>query len=87
MDIKQLRNEIDNIDKELVELLEKRMNIVKNVAIYKKNNNLPVLDSSREGEVLQKNVALIKDENLKNSIQEILKSIMDVSKELQKTII
>lgn len=85
MDIKQLRDEIDVIDKQLVKLLEQRMKVVTNVALYKKENNLPVFDETREVEVLAKNVALVQEEELKNSIENILKSIMDISKDFQKT--
>ena len=52
MDIKDLRVEIDNIDRQLVELFCRRMDIAKKVAQYKKENSLPVLDEKREEEKL-----------------------------------
>ena len=42
------RVEIDEIDKELVELIDKRMRVAEKVGSYKKENNLPVLDLARE---------------------------------------
>ena len=60
-DLNQCRKEIDEIDKELVVLFEKRMDIAINVAEYKKENNLPILNYKREKEVIDKNI-----ENLKN---------------------
>ena len=38
MNLSECRNEIDKIDKELVELFEKRMNVAINVAKYKIEN-------------------------------------------------
>ncbi|MDD2516096.1 MAG: chorismate mutase [Candidatus Gracilibacteria bacterium] len=46
------RQEIDHIDKQLIELLAKRFDIIKKVGKYKKDNNIPPLQSSRWQEVL-----------------------------------
>lgn len=48
MDLDNLRNEIDKIDDELIKLFRRRMEIVNQVANYKKKNNLPTLDQNRE---------------------------------------
>ena len=50
MDLQELRVEIDKLDRELVALLEQRMDIVVDVAAYKKAHGLPVLDAGREAE-------------------------------------
>ena len=42
LDIDKLRNEIDDIDKQIIELFEKRMDVVLNVAKYKMERNLPI---------------------------------------------
>ena len=54
MKLDELRNEIDTIDKELVSLFIKRMNCAAEVAEYKKENSLPILDASRERALLNK---------------------------------
>ena len=54
MDINELRNKINETDEKLVELFCKRMNISLEIAKYKKENNLPVLDKNRERELLAK---------------------------------
>lgn len=54
MDIKDLRQEINDIDKELTALFNKRMNVSLEVAKYKIENNMPVLDKARERDVLEK---------------------------------
>ena len=58
-DLSKARDEIDNIDTQIIKLFEQRMDIVKDVANYKIENNLPVLDSSRENIMLEKNLKKI----------------------------
>lgn len=74
------RAEIDDIDKELTALFEKRMNVVLKVAEYKKENNLPVLQSSREGQVLDKAVNNLKNKDYTKEIKDFFSSIMNISK-------
>ncbi len=54
MKIEELRTKIDAIDTQLVELLRERLGVAASIAEYKKLNNLPVLDKSRERELLNK---------------------------------
>ena len=82
-DIKTIRKEIDNIDKEIAKLFEMRMKLVKNVIEYKISNNLPILDSSRENEVINKNIDFVDDE-YKKYYQEFIKNMLNISKEFQK---
>ncbi|WP_066504048.1 chorismate mutase [Abyssisolibacter fermentans] len=82
----KLRDEIDMIDKELVEILEKRMKIAMDVGKYKKENGLPILNKEREKQVLERISNYVEDDNLKKYILELFQSIMDESKELQKNI-
>ncbi len=48
------RNQIDNLDKEIIKLLWERFDIIKRVAEFKKENNISVLQSNRWQEVLEK---------------------------------
>ena len=52
-DLKELRYEIDRADNEIVRLFERRMRLVEDVAKYKIENGMQVLDSRREGEKLK----------------------------------
>lgn len=54
------RDTIDEIDKKITELFEKRMDVVLKVGEYKKKNNLPVLDESREKQVIEKNLGYLR---------------------------
>lgn len=77
------RNRIDEIDKKLIELFEERMEIVLDVAKYKEANNLPIFNKEREDDVIRKNVARVKNEDLKSYTEDMLHSLMDISKEYQ----
>ena len=50
MDLKELRNEIDVVDRQIVDLFEKRMDIASRVADYKIANGKKVFDKEREGD-------------------------------------
>lgn len=52
MSLLEYRNQIDKLDAELLKLFEERMKLAKNIADYKKANNMAVLDSGREREKL-----------------------------------
>jgi monofunctional chorismate mutase len=82
-DLREFRNQIDNIDKEIVKLFEKRMEIVLDVAKYKKQNHIPVLDSSREEEVINKNIGYLKNKELENYLRKFYINFMNLSKDYQ----
>ena len=84
MELKDLRNKIDQIDQELVTLIEQRLEVVKQIGEYKKKHNLPILDQNREQEVLDKNSKYLSNESNKEAYLEIMKNIMDVSKKIEK---
>ena len=80
----EYRVEIDEIDRELVQLFEKRMETVLKVANYKKENGMEVLQSSREEVVLQKAVDNLNDKKYENDIREVFELLMRLSRESQK---
>ena len=51
-ELSQYRQEIDNIDKQIIKLLAQRYELTKKVADYKYRNNLPSLQPERWQEVL-----------------------------------
>ncbi|WP_051823890.1 chorismate mutase [Clostridium sulfidigenes] len=53
-ELEQCRKEIDEIDKELINLFERRMDVAIRVANYKKENDLPIYDEERESKVIKK---------------------------------
>ena len=78
------RAEIDAIDKELIKLFEKRMNVVLNVARYKKENNMEIFQNGREEEVINKAVNNIVNKDYAKEVKEFITSTMEISRGLQK---
>lgn len=85
MDLLGLRKEIDEIDEQLIPLLLKRMDISKQVAQYKIERGIPVLNEKREQEILD-NVAEKCGEQ-GNTIKTVFSATMDASRALQHKII
>lgn len=86
MDLKEIRNLIDSVDDELVELYIKRMELCKSVGLYKKDNDKSVNDSVREKEIVYR-LSQKCPEELRLYLKEIYKFIFYSSKALQSKII
>lgn len=53
-DIRQLRQQIDELDNQLMDLLAKRMRVCREIGQYKKEHNMTVLQTNRYSEILEK---------------------------------
>lgn len=82
-DLLQIRDEIDKVDKQIVELYEKRMELCKGVAEYKIEVGKPVLDSEREKQKIEKVKGMVESEFESHGVGELFKHIMGVSRKLQ----
>jgi chorismate mutase len=60
----QLRNSIDHLDDELLALLSQRMQLADKIGLYKKENNMTILQTKRYNEILQRCLGRIQDLNL-----------------------
>ena len=86
-DLESTRKKINEIDKEMARLFEERMVCSKEVAEYKIKHALPIYDASREAEVINKNLAFIENEEIKEHYVNFLKETMDISKKYQSRLI
>ncbi|MDD4516639.1 bifunctional 3-deoxy-7-phosphoheptulonate synthase/chorismate mutase type II [Massilibacteroides sp.] len=78
--LSQLRNQIDSIDEQLLELLAKRMRVSREIGIYKKEHNMPILQSPRYSEILEKRSSMGQSMELSTEfVKEILKEIHEES--------
>lgn len=82
-----LRTKLDDIDLEIIKLYEERMEIVKKVINFKINNNLPILDSSRESKMLENNLKKINNQEFKKYYKDVLNGFLKASRDLQKDIL
>ena len=85
MDLIECRKQINEIDDEMKALFLKRMEVVKNVALYKIENNMPIFDASREASMKERLSADTGD--MKEYYLAFLEETVKQSKEYQKKII
>lgn len=83
MDLLKLREQIDEVDAQIVELYEKRMDISRQVAEYKIETGKKVFDKAREEEKLRKVKSLTHNDFNSLGIEELFEQIMSMSRKLQ----
>ena len=87
MDLQKLREQIDEVDSQLVELFQKRQQICRSVAEYKIETGKRVLDPEREKEKLAKAEAMVSDDFERQGVQDMFRQLMAVSRKLQYRIL
>lgn len=85
-EITALREKISAIDDDMIALFARRMDAVREVAQYKKEHHLPVLNSAREREVLCHAVEQA-DETLEGYVKTLFSTLLDVSRSYQNKLI
>jgi len=83
MDLLELRDQIDKIDRKIVELYEERMEICKDVARYKIETGKTVLDKERERAKLDTLTNLASNDFYRYGIKELFEQIMSMSRKMQ----
>ena len=64
LDLEQIREDLDSLNNEIVELIAERMDIVVKVAEYKGENDMQIVDEEREKEVKQEFEKLYREKGL-----------------------
>lgn len=82
-DLDVIRQEIDQVDQELVVLLEKRMTLVNQVAAYKKATGKAILDTSREDAVLKKVASRVQNKVFEATLVDTFADIIKNSRDYQ----
>lgn len=86
-DLQQLRQDIDTIDKQLIALFCKRMDIVKLIIYDKIKNNKAIYDANREKTMLAEKLRSLPNPTLACECELFLKSLIDISKAYQEKIV
>ncbi len=87
MDLDTIRQEIDKIDDQIVQLLEERMHLVEGVVAYKKTSGRPILDTKREEVIFEKVKNRVGNKKYEDTIVETFSDILKRSRDYQdKTI-
>lgn len=86
MELKELRASIDVIDRQIVELFEKRMDVSVGIAMAKKEAGLSIYDPKREEEKLKAIESLATKEEYKPFLKDLYVNLFAYSKELQNKV-
>ncbi len=84
MNLEKLRQEINQIDDDLVVLLEKRMKLVSQVAAYKQETGKAVLDTKREEVILGRVADHVENPAYNDTILATFKDILKNSRAYQE---
>lgn len=83
--LRRARRKINQIDAQMAELFEQRMQAVEEVIAYKLAHKMEILDSSREAQVIETNTQYIQDHTYKPYYTEFITEVMRLSRAYQKT--
>lgn len=82
-DLEHCRNIIDNCDKELVAIFERRLKAVLDVLEYKKEKKLPIFQPEREKDVLKKVNSYLEYDDFSDELESLYHQILKISRKLQ----
>lgn len=86
-DLQETRLALDAVDRQIVTLFEERMTLARDVAAYKIEHGMPVLDRSREEQVLASRCAMLRDAYWADSVRALYESIMALSRAEQQKLV
>ena len=82
-DLKDIRLQINEVDKQMAKLFEQRMKLAEKVAENKIKHALPIEDKVREKQVIDANLSYIESDEIKEYYVTFMQNTMDVSKKYQ----
>ena len=83
MNLDIIRQEIDQIDDQIVKLLEERMHLVEGVVAYKKASGKPILDTKREEIIFEKVRNRVTNKSYQETIVSTFSDILKRSRDYQ----
>lgn len=86
-DLEHARAQIKEVDKQMADLFVKRMEAVREVAAYKKERGIPILDAEQEKRVVARNSAYVEDPELRNYYVHFIQDVMAVSRSYQHRLV
>ena len=84
-DLKEIRADINEIDVRMGQLFDQRMQLAKEVAVYKQANQMPVFDKAREEQILENRMKDFpnRDADFLEAVRVFYQTMMDLSKKSQ----
>lgn len=86
-DLNKTREKINVIDEKMLDLFKQRMELAKDVALYKKENNIAIFDEQREKEVIKRNSEKLNNDELLSEYKNFIQALMNSSKLYQRKIV
>ncbi len=87
VDLKESREKIDKIDRQIAELFEKRMTVAADVAAYKRSTGKKVFDPVSEDEKIKALREMTDNEFNKTGIEDLFRQIMSISRKYQYNVL
>lgn len=82
--ILSLRQEIDNLDKDILELLIKRVKVSKKILKVKQAHNLPIVNLPREEQVIANALAINNSQLDQDLLLQVFQSIIKICRTVQE---
>ena len=82
--ILELRRQIDNLDEEIIQLLKTRMGISREVGKLKEKLDIPVEDTNRENEIIERLIHQTGQNLSEQQLIRIFTAVFKSSKQVQK---
>ena len=83
VDLQESRKQIDEIDSQIIDLFERRMEVASNVADYKIATGKPVFDREREDSKINTLTGMVEGDFNKKCVAELFTQIMAMSRKFQ----
>lgn len=84
MDIVDLRQQIDDLDAQIVACFCKRMEIASAIADYKRENGLPIHVPQREAEILE-HISQQAGSEFSEDVKRLYRNIFEISRDHQRS--
>lgn len=84
-DIGVLRQAIDEIDEKILDLINQRLSLAKQIGEFKKQGGIQITDSERENEILNRLLAQNTGPASADGLRNIFEAVMAEGRNLQRT--
>lgn len=82
-ELERIYSQMDSLDKKIVKAFEERMNMTLELAEYKKQHKLPILDTEYERQVVMKNLAMLGNYEYAKELESLSEKLLLLSRNLQ----
>ena len=85
-ELSKSREIIDSVDKQMAKLFEERFKAVRDAAEFKAASGMPIQDSDREADVINRNSAYVEDPDIRTFYVNYMRQTMELSRRYMSNI-